>query len=275
MHFIQHTNIGAGNSVFPLLTANENPLLKLHACDYSSHAVKLVQQNPLYADPPLGSIRASVWDLTSDNLPDGIAPSSVDIVVLIFMLSALHPQEWVKAVANIYKMLKPSGYAVLRDYGRHDLAQLRFKEGRLLDDNFYIRGDKTRVYFFELDELPLLFSGTKATPAQKEAGNTEPVIEEETDDSGPVSTSSSQIHSPSCGTPTPADAIETTSFPLSPSESTVHPLLLDPLANAPSGCPAHPLFSVEQLGIDRRLIVNRKRQIKMYRVWMQGKFKKL
>jgi len=213
----------------------------------------------------LGSISASVWDLTSDSLPDGIAPGSVDIVVLVFVLSALHPQEWAKAVANIYKILKPGGYAVMRDYGRHDMTQLRFKEGRLLDENFYIRGDKTRVYFFELDELSLLFSGATATPAQKEDGNTGTVMEVEADNDGSFSTP--QNKSATAGTPEPIPA---DSIPNSP-----HPLLLDPIENAPPGCPAHPLFSVEQLGVDRRLLVNRKRQVKMYRVWMQGKFRKL
>lgn len=37
---------------------------------------------------------------------------------------------------------------------------------------------------------------------------------------------------------------------------------------------SHPLFSITQLGVDRRLLVNRKRQLQMYRVWMQGKFRK-
>jgi len=42
----------------------------------------------------------------------------------------------------------------------------------------------------------------------------------------------------------------------------------------PSSLPPHPLFEVTQMGIDRRLLVNRKRQLKMYRVWLQGTFTK-
>ncbi|TFY56554.1 hypothetical protein EVG20_g8885, partial [Dentipellis fragilis] len=170
---------GAGNSVFPLLSENQNPGLKLHAYDYSSHAVKLVQHNPLYEQPPCGTITASVWDLTSTSLPADLAPGSADIVVLVFVLSALHPAEWHRAVANIHtvrrqlvhqppipltfdQILKPGGLVLMRDYGRHDLTQLRFRGNRLLDENLYIRGDKTRVYFFDADDLARLFTGAAA-----------------------------------------------------------------------------------------------------------------
>ncbi|KAJ2936944.1 hypothetical protein H1R20_g133, partial [Candolleomyces eurysporus] len=158
---------GAGNSAYPLLSSNQNPDLKIFAYDYSPHAVKLVQRNELYDAPPIGSIEAAVWDLTSTaGIPSNLKEGSVDVAVLIFVMSALHPNEWAQAVENVYKMLKPGGLIVFRDYGRYDLAQLRFKSNRLLDDNLYIRGDKTRVYFFEIDELSLMFTGKMATAAQ-------------------------------------------------------------------------------------------------------------
>ena len=60
--------------------------------------------------------------------------------------------------------------------------------------------------------------------------------------------------------------------PLPTKSGAIHPILAGSPAPKEG---AHPLFGIEQLGVDRRLIVNRKRQLKMYRVWMQGKFRKV
>lgn len=256
---IAEIGCGAGNSVFPLLSANKNPELSLLAYDYSHHAVKLVQHHPLYLSPPLGTIHAEPWDLSSPSLPPGLEQGSVDIVMMIFVLSALHPSEWRQAMTNVHAMLKPGGKVMIRDYGRYDLTQLRFKGGRLLDDNFYIRGDKTRVYFFELDELALLFTGRRAPEGTRRV-TTSTEIEEE----GPLGRF----------TPTSEESIPTLSNEEVPEDVQTGPVIGEVHPSLPLDH-HHPLFVMEQLGVDHRLLINRKRQLKMYRVWMQGKFQKL
>lgn len=168
---------GAGNTVFPLLMHNENPDLRLVATDYSSTAVNVVKRGELYPKAPhgIGEIRAAVWDITSKpdpesgvdySLPEGVEPGSIDVLTVIYVLSALHPKEWEQAMHNLYTALKPGGLLCVRDYGRHDLAQLRIKKERLLDvENFYIRGDGTRVYFFEKEQL----GGLMTAPPRGEA----------------------------------------------------------------------------------------------------------
>jgi len=96
------------------------------------------------------------------------------------------------------------------------------------------------------------------------------VVDEDEDSEPPPP---SQIASPASHTPTeiPDDILpDLPSGPSSQPTSDVHHSLLHPLAH----CLPHPLFTIEQLGVDRRLLVNRKRQLKMYRIWMQGKFRK-
>lgn len=185
---------GAGNTFFPILTQNKNPNLKIIATDFSPRAVELVKESEQF-DPKFGA--ASVWDLANPEfqLPEGVEPHSIDIAVMIFVFSALAPEQWKNAINNLQLIMKPGGTILFRDYARYDLAQIRFKKNRLLDDNFYVRGDGTRVYFFEEDELKDIFA-----------------------DEG--------------------------------------------------------YFENVKIATDRRLIVNRKRQLKMHRCWLQAVFKR-
>ena len=196
---------GAGNTAFPILANNQNQNLKIHACDFSKKAVEVIRENEAY---DTRHIQADVWDAASDVLPPGLEDGSVDLVIMIFIFSALSPSQWKQAVQNTYRLLKPGGEVLFRDYGRGDLAQVRFKKGRYLEENFYIRGDGTRVYFFERDELVKIWTGKEAD--QQES----------------------------------ADSADATGF------------------------------EVLDLGVDRRLLVNRAKQLKMYRCWMQGRFRK-
>lgn len=160
------------------------------------------------------NIQADVWDVAGEALPPGLEESSVDVVIMIFIFSALSPTQWDRAVRNIYDLLKPGGEVLFRDYGRGDLAQVRFKKGRYLEENFYIRGDGTRVYFFDKDQLENIWTGKN------------------------------------------------------PSEENLEP------SNQGEQDSDRPGFTILDLAVDRRLLVNRAKELKMYRCWLQGRFQK-
>ncbi len=44
--------------------------------------------------------------------------------------------------------MKPGGCLLFRDYGLYDHAMLRFARGHKISDNFYVRQDGTRAYYF-------------------------------------------------------------------------------------------------------------------------------
>lgn len=209
---------GAGNTAFPILAQNKNKRLKIHACDFSKKAVEVIRKNEAYDER---FVQADVWDVAAPlppkeelvegavdpSLPPGLGPESVDVVMMIFIFSALQPSQWQQAVRNVHRVLKPGGLVLFRDYGRGDLAQVRFKKGRWMEENFYVRGDGTRVYFFEEEELGKTWS----------EGSLDRQVDSAEETSG---------------------------------------------------------FELLNVGMDRRLLVNRQRKLKMYRAWIQARFRK-
>ena len=147
---ILEVGCGVGNTVFPILQTNNDSDLMVYCCDFSSTAVNLVREN---VDYDQNRCHAFVCDIADENSAIPFPDGSLDIIILIFVLSAIHPDKMQSVMNRLGRFLKPGGTILFRDYGRYDMAQLRFKKGRCLSENFYVRGDGTRVYFFTQEEL--------------------------------------------------------------------------------------------------------------------------
>lgn len=154
--FMLEVGCGVGNLIFPLIAEKMNDYF-IYACDFSPRAIEFVKHNNLYDEK---SMKAFTCDITSEEIFNEIPEQSLDIITMIFVLSAIHPNNFQKVSDTLFKLLKPNGVLLFRDYGLHDMAQLRFKPGNKIDENFYMRQDGTRTYFFNLDETTALFESS-------------------------------------------------------------------------------------------------------------------
>ena len=104
-------------------------------------------------------MEATQCDLVNDTIP--FKPLTAHFSHLIFVLSAIAPEHFIKVAKKIYDQLAPGAVLYFRDYGKYDLGQIRFakKANAKLKDNFYVCQDKTRRYYFTLDEVKQIFCG--------------------------------------------------------------------------------------------------------------------
>ncbi|EGZ24667.1 hypothetical protein PHYSODRAFT_487522 [Phytophthora sojae] len=136
---------GYGSAIFPILA--ECPNVHAQVCDFSAHAIDILKKNPEY---DATRCRAFVCDIAQEEL-QGVQLESVDIVLMVFVLSAVPPGSFARALQKIYAALKPGGIVCFRDYGLYDLAMRR--NAKKLGPNLYYRSDGTLAYFFSKENL--------------------------------------------------------------------------------------------------------------------------
>ena len=135
---------------FPLTMPFPSPLPCPFLSPYHAWIVFRGQTNALY-DPE--RCTAFVCDLTRDELAATVPAGTLDLVTMIFVLSAIPPEATVAALRNVANVLAPGGLILFRDYGLHDQAQLRFGPGHRLEDQLYVRQDGTLALYFDKDWL--------------------------------------------------------------------------------------------------------------------------
>lgn len=86
---------GVGNTIVPILKYNRNESLKVFGCDFSERAIEILKEHPEYDTK---RCEVFVLDATVNQWQVPFAENSIEIIVLIFVLSAIHPDKYVLTI---------------------------------------------------------------------------------------------------------------------------------------------------------------------------------
>lgn len=81
---------GVGNTIFPILQNTSKKNIYLYGCDFSKTAINVFKEHSLYDENRCFGFEC---DVTLDEWNTPFEINSIDIVILIFVLSAISPKK--------------------------------------------------------------------------------------------------------------------------------------------------------------------------------------
>lgn len=143
---------GVGNTLFPICEIYKDNM-KGYGFDFSDNAIRFIKQNEHYKTE---FMEVEVKDLVKSDLSHY---KNMDFITLVFVLSAISPENHEMVLKKLFDAMDDNSYLYIRDYAEYDMAQLRLakKQDSKLKDNFYLKSDGTRVFYFSETYLRELF----------------------------------------------------------------------------------------------------------------------
>lgn len=187
---------GSGSSCLPILKHcnDENKPTTILACDCSAVAVDVCKSviesskdsiaiknfGAFVSDPSLEveeaettfpqDVKAAYDKVTGEETASVNDAGLADVVLMVFVLSAVPPKRVPRFMKQIFDATKSGGKICFRDYALYDLPMMRFKETHYVHSTcsdsdgvaprLYERGDGTLSRFFDLETVKSIFEAS-------------------------------------------------------------------------------------------------------------------